>query len=254
MAKECLACGKSMGMFSSKVAIADGHVCMDCWVKAGMENSVSGIMSGNQYNSSTIKEIIAVKDRNQSLIDNFKATHKAGMLSFDDNSQIIVITKNKKQQDLYYYDQIVDFELLENGETITKGGLGRAVAGGLLFGGVGAIVGGVTGGKKSKGICKSLQIKITFRNSPKQTDYLNYIASETKTSSIIYKNAYKSAQDALSALQLAVEKVDNASLETPVIQQAVSGADEILKYKGLLDAGVITEEEFNAKKAQILGL
>ena len=33
-----------------------------------------------------------------------------------------------------------------------------------------------------------------------------------------------------------------------------SGADEILKYKKLLDEGIITEEEFLSKKKQILGL
>lgn len=31
-------------------------------------------------------------------------------------------------------------------------------------------------------------------------------------------------------------------------------ADEILKYKGLLDAGVLTQEEFDAKKKQLLGI
>lgn len=31
-------------------------------------------------------------------------------------------------------------------------------------------------------------------------------------------------------------------------------ADEIMKYKKLLDAGAITEEEFTAKKKQLLGL
>lgn len=34
----------------------------------------------------------------------------------------------------------------------------------------------------------------------------------------------------------------------------LSGADEILKYKQLLDEGIITQEEFNAKKKQLLGL
>ena len=34
----------------------------------------------------------------------------------------------------------------------------------------------------------------------------------------------------------------------------ISSADEILKYKSLLDAKIITEEEFNAKKKQLLGL
>ena len=33
-----------------------------------------------------------------------------------------------------------------------------------------------------------------------------------------------------------------------------SGADEILKYKQLLDMGVISQEEFDAKKKQLLGL
>ena len=43
-----------------------------------------------------------------------------------------------------------------------------------------------------------------------------------------------------------------------VIPQAPSGgdssADEIKKYKELLDMGVITQEEFDAKKKQLLGL
>ena len=33
-----------------------------------------------------------------------------------------------------------------------------------------------------------------------------------------------------------------------------SNADELKKYKELLDAGVITQEEFDAKKKQLLGL
>ena len=36
--------------------------------------------------------------------------------------------------------------------------------------------------------------------------------------------------------------------------QAVSAADEIKKFKELLDMGVITQEEFDAKKKQLLGL
>lgn len=46
--------------------------------------------------------------------------------------------------------------------------------------------------------------------------------------------------------------------EKPVEQaaslSASSSADEILKFKNLLDMGVITQEEFDAKKKQLLGL
>lgn len=38
------------------------------------------------------------------------------------------------------------------------------------------------------------------------------------------------------------------------IIQAASSADELKKYKELLDSGVITQEEFDAKKKQLMGL
>lgn len=44
-----------------------------------------------------------------------------------------------------------------------------------------------------------------------------------------------------------------AGSQGTVIQQ-VSGADELKKYKELLDMGVISQEEFDAKKKQILGI
>ena len=45
------------------------------------------------------------------------------------------------------------------------------------------------------------------------------------------------------------------SVETPAQPQTnISAADEIKKFKELLDSGIITEEEFNAKKKQLLGL
>ena len=43
--------------------------------------------------------------------------------------------------------------------------------------------------------------------------------------------------------------------DRPVIkQEAQSNADELKKYKELLDSGIISQEEFDAKKKQLLGL
>lgn len=41
---------------------------------------------------------------------------------------------------------------------------------------------------------------------------------------------------------------DNAA-STPI-----SAADELMKYKNLLDSGAITQEEYESKKKQLLGL
>ena len=50
----------------------------------------------------------------------------------------------------------------------------------------------------------------------------------------------------LAAIKKSGEKDVNAN--------NLSSADEIKKFKDLLDSGVITQEEFNAKKKQLLGL
>ena len=47
------------------------------------------------------------------------------------------------------------------------------------------------------------------------------------------------------------QRIENYRLHP---QMETSNADEILKFKNLLDAGAITQEEFDAKKKQLLGL
>ncbi|MDE7100544.1 MAG: SHOCT domain-containing protein [Anaeroplasmataceae bacterium] len=50
--------------------------------------------------------------------------------------------------------------------------------------------------------------------------------------------------------QIADSKKTNSSVN---INQ-VSAADELKKFKELLDTGIITQEEFNTKKKELLGL
>lgn len=56
--------------------------------------------------------------------------------------------------------------------------------------------------------------------------------------------------------KLLVERQNQAhkSAATVVNAPAASNADELKKFKELLDAGIITQEEFDAKKKQLLGL
>lgn len=57
--------------------------------------------------------------------------------------------------------------------------------------------------------------------------------------------------------ELLVKRQQKAAAPAPtVISQEIpqSNADELKKYKELLDSGIITQEEFDAKKKQLLGL
>ena len=59
--------------------------------------------------------------------------------------------------------------------------------------------------------------------------------------------------DAIS--KLLVERQSRTSSTTTIKQEIhQSDADELAKFKDLLDKGVITQEEFDAKKKQLLGL
>ena len=155
---------------------------------------------------------------------------------------------------IFNYDDILNYELLEDGNSVSKGGVGRAIVGGALFGDVGAIVGGSTG-HKQKQTCTKLQIKITTNNIEHPAEYINFIIAEIRKDNMIYKNAYSSAQKVLSALDIICNPKSSASKEKKAETSSnKSTAEQIKEFKELLDSGAITEEEFEAKKKQLLDL
>lgn len=54
--------------------------------------------------------------------------------------------------------------------------------------------------------------------------------------------------------QLLIERQENKESQTNTVVMPISNADELKKYKELLDSGVISQEEFDTKKKQLLGL
>ena len=139
------------------------------------------------------------------------------------------------------YSAILDYELLEDGTSVTKGGasIGRAIVGGAVFGPVGLIIGGVTGKRKQKNFCTTMQIKITLNSISSPTRYIKFITSKTKKSGATYKTACKNAQEVLSLLNVITSDQTNTTNVNPV-SPSNSSADEIKKYKELLDSGAIT--------------
>lgn len=148
----------------------------------------------------------------------------------------------------------MDYELLEDGMSITKGGLGNAVVGGVLFGSVGAMVGGMTGARKTSSKCTNLMIKITVNNVSEPVEYIKLISSPIDKRSAAYKKAFFNAQQILSMLQVICSQCAGDVEESKVETSEPSVIDEIRKYKELWDEGIITDEEFRAKKAQLLNL
>lgn len=97
-------------------------------------------------------------------MDGFSSTKKLvspwGLIAIDDNSQQIAIREAVGEIRKYTYSAILSCEVLEDGETTYKKSstVGRAIVGGVIAGGAGAIIGGLSG-KENK--TKKLNILIS---------------------------------------------------------------------------------------------
>ena len=72
-----------------------------------------------------------------------------------------------------------------------------------------------------------------------------------------YYNDGEPPVEAVEAMSAALKQMIHAYADAQAVNVAapqLSAADELVKFKGLLDSGVITQEEFDAKKKQLLGL
>lgn len=206
MAKKlCAVCDKVMGALSMKTAIMDGVICFDCFTLA---SNTLKIKAGKykEYDTASLKERIrqeapfylanieteAIFTPSKS-IDNY--------LFIDENNKMF---QTGKKGVICKFSDLVGYELVEDGETVTKGGIKGAVVGGLLAGGVGSVVGAIVGNKQ-KNVCNSMDIKLTVKNTFTDTLYIKFIGGiitgGIKTSDIIYKAAQDNARHCMSALQ-----------------------------------------------------
>lgn len=147
---------------------------------------------------------------------------------------------------IYNYSQLVSFELVEDGKTVYKssGRIGRAITGGFIAGGVGAIVGATTANQKSDEKITRLEITAVI-NPGAVLNRISLISSETSKNGFVYTSNYQLAQRVIALLK---------SIDQYNSRNTNSEADELMKYKTLLDSGAITQDEYNAKKKQLLGL
>lgn len=259
--ENCILCGVETGALN-RTKLDNGDIlCNNCL----KETNLSDGYNINTLKASSLDEIKKrieyVKEEekeNLERVSNFKATYQVGgYIWFDDDHKWFVLpqgTFNYKIDKCYVfkYEDLLNFEVLEDGTTITKGGLGKAVVGGAIFGLAGAIAGGTS--KKTKQVCNKLQIKVTTKNIDRPIIYITLINSETKKSGFIYNQAEKSVQEILSKFQIIVNELEEEKKIKKDSNNAISPTDEIKKYKELLDMGAISEEEFNEKKKELLNL
>ena len=247
MEKTCGSCDKQLGFMDGKIIVQDGVICKACWKKAGF-NTITDPALGKNYSVSDINKLIQNGGGKAYITQN---TRNYGPIVFDNISKKAVIKGLLSSISVDYKD-IISAEILEDGNSIQKSGVGGAVAGAVLLGPVGALAGGLMGRKK-KNVCESLQIKITTKNNSSNAIFVPFITAQTKIDSLSYKSQSKTCQEVMSTLQVIINENENEIENVSTDSTSSTVADELLKYKQLLDSGAITKEEYNVLKNKLLG-
>ena len=198
------------------------------------------------------KEIL----QNSHRLASFKPSLKVSdYIWFDDNNEWFVISKGmlKRKMDNSYvfkYNELLNFEVLENGATITKEQLNKYMKG--TFNDVNGIADLY---KDSMHICTSLTIKLTTKNIDRPTIYIYLLSTQCNKDIIIYKDALKNLYETILKFQNILNQLDKEK-KSNIIKKNLN--DSILEkrkeFKELLNRGLITQEEFEARKNRLLNL
>lgn len=154
------------------------------------------------------------------------------------------------------YSDIINCELTENNISVIKGGLAAAAVGGALFGGVGAIVGSNVGSKTSQEVMGQVDIIVTVNNINNPVINIplfpHSVIKVPKTGAG-YEQWQRNVNELLGMFSVVLNN-NSKNNDTSQLPQINTGADDLRKYKELLDDGIITKEEFEEVKKRILAL
>jgi hypothetical protein len=217
------------------------------------------------------------KDYLKKELNNLKDFDYERLILSHDNESGIAIDENRKTLVLfaYNYNKEIEFaklpfkdllacEIFEDGTTVTRSSrssqLGRAVLGGLTFGGVGAIIGGLSGKKVSSDKISRIDLRLTVNWPDKPIHDINLMNYETGKDSTLYQTVMENARTAHAFLELIIRNADiddksklgeNDQGFLPKTGQE-SVADELKKLSELKNEGILTEDEFVSQKTKLL--
>lgn len=191
-----------------------------------------------------------------------------GGIAIDDKKQIIRIVNIqpslwKYDTRTFRYQDLLSVEIYENGESITKTSrssqLIGGVVGGLALGGVGAIIGGLSGQKISSDTVKMIQLRLIINDKTAPICDFSFIPKaqgnlEIKKGSKEYEDAMNKARHWFALMEIIIKQNEsndeNISGDSKV--EKFSIADEIKKLANLRDEGLLSDIEYDQQKSKLL--
>ena len=139
--------------------------------------------------------------------DGYQPTHVILKRIFDINENTGDFRVHNK--DVFNIREITSYELVQNDNVVSSGGLGASITGGILFGGIGALVGSQVGAKKARQKINILRIKLLTTDFNRPVLYIDLMPfGKMYTDTLIYKSTLEKADKVLSVLYNLSAKIE----------------------------------------------
>lgn len=181
-------------------------------------------------------------------------------IDVDNQSKLVgVYSYYESESTVLKFNEILDFEVVENGNSVLSSKTGSAVVGGLLFGGVGAVA-GASGSRAINENCNTLKLKIYTSNIKNSVITIDFLDNSISKNNPFYDQIIEIINKMVSLLKIIKEQNrqkeriedKNIIIEKSKNVKKNNDLSNLKELAELKEKGIITEKEFEESKKKIL--
>jgi len=129
------------------------------------------------------------------------------------------------------YKDILEVAILEDGDSITKTSrtsqIAGAIIGDIMLGGLGLLIGSLTGAKRTSSRVSNLDVRLIINNTKSPVWSIAFIRSETPKNGIVYKKASEQSNNLHGLIKVLMKQADDEDKLTESQQnKPISNAQE----------------------------
>ena len=165
------------------------------------------------------------------MAETFKPTKTfENYISFDDNSHRFMLARGNK---IFSYDSLKGYEIMEDNSRAK--GLARAYSLDFL-------------NPDDVRPVRSMKVRLVLEDAE---EFIPLVITPTKSNTVLYKKLAEMGQRIIEKL---IEIQPENCLTADAAAAPLDYTEELRRLHGLMTEGIITQEEYDAKKKQLLGL
>lgn len=134
---------------------------------------------------------------------------------------LIKLVNEEASLDVISFSDILSSEIFEDGVTVTKTSrtsqVGGALIGGLALGGVGAIIGGLSGKTTSSEKISKIDLRLTVNRMSDPIHDINFLDVECQKSGILYTPAMEQARKWHGIIAIIIKRVDTEDFTSATV-------------------------------------